>query len=97
MKAGVEEVDAPKWVFSSIKFSVKSVEGIQNADETPYELSFDPDGALSDECVSEILGLDLSAKLVTACSLLSREIKEHEIPGVSIELKGLVNSKKKAQ
>lgn len=95
MQSGVEVIDSRKIAFLSVKFSVKEVEGIKNADGSDYSLEFDADGCLSDDCVSELMNLDSCPKLVTAASLLIREIKEHEIEGVKIDLKGVKNSKKK--
>lgn len=93
---GVEVMDAAKVAFLTIKFSVKEVEGIKLPDGSDYPLSFDASGALTDDCVSELLQIDTSPKLVTACGLLTREIKEHSIKGVKIDLKGVRPGKKSA-
>lgn len=95
LKAGKEVVDATRIAYLTIKFAVKSVEGISLPSGAPYEVSIGPDGTLTDDCASEILQLDDAAKLVTACSMLAREIKDHEIPGVKIDLKNVKDGKKK--
>lgn len=95
MQSGVEIADTRLIAFLSIKFSVKEVEGLKNADGSDYILSVDSNGSLSDECVSDLMNLDLCPKIVSAASALMREIKEHEIEGVKIDLKGVKDSKKK--
>lgn len=62
--SGVEEENALEGARLAIKFSVKALDGVECANSEPYVLEFDPDGALTDECVSEIMNLDGAEKLV---------------------------------
>lgn len=95
MKAGKEIQDSTRIAYLTIKFAVKSIEGVTLPDGSPYSVSLGSDSALSDESVDELLQLNDAPSIVRACSLLAREIKEHEIPGVKIDLKNVKDGKKK--
>jgi hypothetical protein len=60
-------VQATKGVCLSIKYSVKGVEGIQDGDGNDYKLEFDGDN-LSDQCVDDLLNLELHRKLALVCA-----------------------------
>lgn len=49
-----------------IKYSLKSVKGIKNHDDSDYELEFNDDGSLTDDCVNDIMNIQQRHKLTTA-------------------------------
>lgn len=51
----------------AIKYAIKNVSGLVTIDDEPYELKFDPDGLLTNECVDELLNLPFGSKVVTSC------------------------------
>lgn len=52
--------------YKCLKYAVKGIEGVTLADGSPYVLTMD-NGVLSDECIEDILNLELSPKLIMAC------------------------------
>lgn len=64
MVSGEETEEAMRGAALVLKFSVKGVDGCKDATGGEYKCEFDPDGCLTDDCVSEILQLDGCAKLV---------------------------------
>jgi hypothetical protein len=95
MNGGVETIDFQKVAVATLKFTIKGVEGLTLADGSDYELEFDPAGDLTDESVDVLLRLVQNERLIVACSRLANEFKEHEIPGVVIDMKGVVTLPKK--
>lgn len=57
-----------KGIALSIKYGLKSVEGIEDSDGNPYKLSLDSNDQLTDECVDELMNLELSKKLSLVCA-----------------------------
>lgn len=90
---GEETEDHAKMVQLSIKYSVKSVSGLQNADGSEYQLEL-VDGVLSDACISELLSLSIQGKLATACANLMNGISKYDIEGVDIDLDNVQSLKK---
>jgi hypothetical protein len=95
IKAGEEVSDPVKAALLTLKFSVKEVEGLKCADGSDYHAELDPSGILTDACVSEIFQLETAIPLVTACTALAGSVKEHDIPGVKIDMQGVRVGKKK--
>lgn len=58
---------AAKAMVSAVKYSLKDIEGVEDADGKKYELEFE-DGVVSDDCVSDLLNLDISTKLQSTCT-----------------------------
>lgn len=52
--------------YKCLKYAVKGIEGATLADGSPYVLTME-NGVISDECVEDILNLELSPKLIMAC------------------------------
>lgn len=66
----------------AIKYSVKDIEGVENFDGEQYQLNFNPDGSLTDDCVDELLNMSQSTKLSTVCVGLLGGISENLPDGV---------------
>lgn len=47
----------------ALKNSVKKIDGLKTADGKDYELEFDSDGTLKEDCVSDLLNIPESSKL----------------------------------
>lgn len=95
MVSGEQKIDGPRFATLLIKFSVKEVEGITNFDGTPYELQFDKDGTLSQECLDEILQIEQSPGLLKAATHLFTSMTDYELDGVKIDMKAVKNVSKK--
>jgi len=93
--AGVEVLDQVKRSYTCLKYSLKEVEGLKLSDGSEYELSFDPSGCLTDECVNEVMQADTSAALQLACISLVSSVEAHKIKGVEIDLGAVRPAKKK--
>ncbi len=82
----------------AIKYALKGVSGLTNADGTSYELEFD-EGTLSDETIDDLLNLKYSQKLSAVCaSLLSGVGNDVIDPGTGEKMEGIsfeVSSEKK--
>lgn len=85
----------------AIKHSVKSVKGVEDANGNPYELEFE-DGALTEDCVNDLLNIDQDDKLSLVCTSLLNGIPKNfvdpstgkKIEGISIETKAASRKKK---
>ena len=62
VRNGQVTIDATLQVFYNIKYGLKKVEGIVDAEGKPYELQFEDKEKteLTDECVDELLATELS-------------------------------------
>jgi hypothetical protein len=52
--------------YKCLKYAVKNIEGVTLADGSPYVVQLE-NNVLSDECVEDLLNLELSSKLIIAC------------------------------
>lgn len=95
LSGGTEKVDGNKVAFLTVKYSLKSVDGLQCADGTPYELEIDSEGIPTDDAVSELFQLDNVERLVVVASTWISKIKALDIEGVEIDLEKVKSSKKK--
>lgn len=61
-------------VSNSIKYSLKEIHGVtvedEEGNETPYKLSFEDNGDLTDECIDDLLNMEESNKINAICSSL---------------------------
>lgn len=90
---GEEKTDGWKVTLLTLKYSIKAIEGLVDVDDEPYQLSFDPDGTLSLDCVNELMQIECSTDLMLAATSLMNKIKDPELPGVKVTLPA---SKKKS-
>lgn len=76
----------------SIRYAVKEVSGVEDADGSPYKLEFE-NGYLSDSCIDDLLNIDPDDKLSLVCTSLLQGIPKgfvdpqtgKPIEGISIE------------
>ena len=94
MIGGEEHYDLVKAQALYIKYSLKKVAGIEGFDGKEYELEFNGD-YLTDDCVSEILNLEIKDKLTTAAWQLLNGVRDLKNPidgepleGVEMEIVG---------
>jgi len=92
VKNGEDHYDLLRAQALYLKYGVKGVEGVVGYDDQPYVLSFEGD-ELTDDCVSEILGLEQRGKLTTAAWQLLNGVKDlvdpvtgEKLDGVSLEV-----------
>jgi hypothetical protein len=73
----------------AIKYSVKGVSGIVDANDQAYELAFE-NGELTDECVDDLLNVDQESKLSLVCTSLLNGIPKDIIdPQTNKKIKGV--------
>lgn len=84
-------LSAMKGAAKAIKYSVKGLEGVEQYDGKAYELVFEEDGSLKDECVDDLLNLEQSNKLMTVCAALLNGLPQNELkhPTTGEILKGI--------
>jgi hypothetical protein len=74
----------------AIKYGVKGLEGVENADGSLYVLETDENGSLSDQCVDDLLNIDQDDKLSLVCtSLLNGIPKDIVDPQTGKKIKGI--------
>ena len=56
-----------KSICKTIQYSLKDINGLYDCDDQPYKLSFDDSGMLTDECLDELMNLELSDRLQQVC------------------------------
>ncbi|MFW7381475.1 MAG: hypothetical protein ACOH5I_21885 [Oligoflexus sp.] len=88
----------------AVQLCLKEVSGLSNPDGSPYQLQKDPQGYLTDNCVEEILGLNVSGQLISICLGLfhgftgeCKDIQGNQIPGVSLIKSGEPKPGKKSK
>ncbi len=69
MKAGQLMQDSLAMSILAIKLAVKGVDGLENADGTPYQLVFDSKGMLDEATVSDLMNLDRAAEVMITASM----------------------------
>jgi hypothetical protein len=62
----------------ALKASLKDIEGIEQADGSPYKLSFGEDKLLTDECLEDLCNISFHEKLILICTSLVRGIPDQE-------------------
>lgn len=92
---GEEKVNGLSFARDAIKFCVKGVEGIENSDGSSYELEFDDNGDLTNECVSEIFQVDGVDKLTKVAIRMGLRFADPGVEGVEIDFKNVRSIKKK--
>jgi hypothetical protein len=65
--------EATRAMSLAVKYGVKSMEGLVDSDNKPYELQFDGEN-LSDECVEDLFNLEITDKLVMVCINLVNKV-----------------------
>lgn len=60
--------EASKGIALALKYAVKGIEGLEDADGNSYKLGVGPDGNLNDECIDDLLNLELTPKLAMVCA-----------------------------
>lgn len=78
-----------KGIASLVKYSVKNIEGVEDADGNPYKLEFDGD-SLSDSCLDDLFNLDIQDKLQAACLSLVKGIPKEIVDDKGQPLEGVV-------
>jgi hypothetical protein len=74
----------------ALKGSIKGIEGLETVDGGQYQLQFDDNKELTDECLDDLLNLDVAGELtVMAVSLLNGIPKEFTNPATGKKLKGV--------
>lgn len=66
MDGGENLFDHTKATLLSIKYSLKGVKGLTDVEGNDYKLDFENDH-LTEDCISELLSLEMSDKLIQAC------------------------------
>lgn len=75
--------------YKSIKHAVKEVEGLETFDGEKYTLSFDGEGNLTDECVSDMLNLDVFTEIAMVSMSLIKGVPEKILDNDGKEVKGI--------
>lgn len=57
----------------AMKYSLKGVSGIEDADGNPYKLEFNDD-ALTDSCIDDLMNLEVKEKIVLVCTSLLKGV-----------------------
>lgn len=74
----------------ALKYAIKDISGLENADGSGYKLEFDPDGSLSDACLDDIYNIQQSLKLITiSLNLVNNIPDEFYDPVTGVPLEGV--------
>jgi len=66
VKQGVEVTDIYRANTLLLKYTIKGLEGVEDYHGNPYELEFDENGHLTDDCVSEIRSIEWTEDYLSA-------------------------------
>lgn len=76
-------------VFLSLKYSVKSVEGLTDSNDEPYKLALDENGNVSDEGIDDLLNLQVNKQLTQICASLTNGIPSEFTDDNGVKLEGV--------
>jgi hypothetical protein len=82
--AGEEVIDVFKTKTLMLRYGLKGIDGVGD-----YKLSFTEEGYLTDDCISEVLYLEQSTKMLQACYEIHNGIPEDNkllTQGVALEV-----------
>ncbi len=97
MVGGKEVADTSLMAVMTIKYCLKEISGVDAtfADGTPFSISLDPDGVLSDESLTSVMQvLDNGLLTQIAAQVLTTGIHNLAVPGVEVVTPGGVEVKK---
>ncbi len=92
--SGEKVTDMNKLYRCCVKHCVKRVDGVTRPNGTKYAAKLDNKGNLTDKAVDDIMMLGCSSQLARAASILWSEVKEVDIEGVTVDIKGTMPEKK---
>jgi hypothetical protein len=75
-------------LYLCIKYALKGISGLETMDGKEYKLDFE-DGVLTDQCVDELLNLDISPEIAAVCTQFMRKVSEKITDAEGNELKGI--------
>lgn len=83
--------NASRMTFRALKYSIKGVEGLEDAlTGEPYALEFDDSGCLTDAAVNDLLSIEIADKLMIACMAILKGIpKEIVNPQTGQKMEGV--------
>jgi hypothetical protein len=82
----------------SLRYALKSIEGVIDSNDEPYQLQFEEDGKLSLESVEDLCNMELSAKLLNSCaSFISGVPTEEALEELGIKLEKKRPTKKSSK
>lgn len=96
-KNGINFEDQINAAFYSIKYALKDIKGVKNADNSEYKLVFEGD-SITDECANEVLQLAESQDLIVATAKMIEGIPAlKKLKGIKVKFPGQADlpSKKK--
>jgi hypothetical protein len=64
---------ATQGIALALKFGLKDIVGLENADGSPYALQFD-DSGLTEECINDLMNIQQRDKLILVCSSMANAI-----------------------
>jgi hypothetical protein len=88
---GKEEYDLGKAQYLYMKYSIKDIKGLENYDGSKYELQFSDESKseLTDECVDELMNIEIKQTLMNAMWQLLNGIQELKDPMTGEKLEGV--------
>ncbi len=82
-------VEATRGIVLALKYAVKGIDGLIDSDDKPYQLQFDEHKNLTDDCVSELLNMEVTGKLTMVCISLANKIPDEFVDENGIKLEGV--------
>ena len=86
---GVDHYDLAAAQRLYVKYGLKKIEGVEGYEKEPYELQFDENGNLTDDCISEVFSLEQRTDFTVAAWQLLNGMKPLINPGTGKPLKGV--------
>ena len=91
---GEKSIDREKMYRACLKYSVKRVDGVLLPAGGKFQVKLDKKGNLTEKSVDDLMMLSCSAKLASASVILMNEIKDVDLDGVTVDIKGTIPEKK---
>lgn len=74
-KGGLTKLNTVSYMKTLLKWSLKRIDGLSDLYDNPYELRFDPDGGVSDECLEELMQLTQTGDAMATMANFAMNLK----------------------
>ncbi len=95
VKEGEERAKPMQLAVLTLSIALKKVDGVQDADGSPYELELDSNGRVTEESINDIFTLDGADKLIKVSGKFAlNEIADPKLDGVFVDFSSVKTLKK---
>lgn len=84
-RAGSERKADLAYAMRALQLCLKKIDGVDGADGKPYQLSFDSEGFITDECLEEVQQVMASIQVASAVACMLSSMTDPGVEGVRVD------------